>query len=125
MTTGVIYRAPAWNENGDPVDADGNIVRLSGDSVANVGTIDGLIIGGSSGSTRTTETLSGLRGDVVSTEGMLGFPSYLRSDLWLQNGDIVEADGQRFKVVGPRLWGRPHGLTGRPARYQWTASTAN
>jgi hypothetical protein len=119
MTAGVVYRALARDENGDPIDADGNVVH---DDNAPFGKID-VIIGGTSGSTRTTNQLAGLRGDVVSTDGMLGWSTNAR--VQLQDGDIVAVDGQRFKVFGPRLWGRNHGLTGRPARYQWIAATAN
>lgn len=121
---GTVYRAAARNEHGDPVDTDGNIVRLSGDDTAKLGQITGVIIGGSSGSTRSVTDL-GLRGDVVSTDGMLGYPS--NSEIQLQAGDVVEIDavGQRFQINGPTLWGRPHSLTGRPARYQWIAATAN
>lgn len=118
MTLAIVFRV-ARNEDGDPVDSEGNVVH--GEDTP-FGTID-VIIGGPSGSSRTPNALPELRGDVVSTDGMLGW----RTDapIQLQADDRVVADGQRFKVTGPRLWGRNHGLTGRPARYQWIAATAN
>jgi hypothetical protein len=115
---GTVYRpAGGRDTNGDPVDADGNVVRLSGDGTAKVGTIDGIIIG-----TRTVDTLS-VRGDVVSTEGLIGWPT--ASTLQLQAGDVVEVGGQRFAITGPMIWGRPHSLTGSPARYAWITASAN
>lgn len=114
---GTLYRPVARDTNGDPVDADGNVIRLSGDSAAKVGTITGIIIGA-----RTVDELP-VRGDVVSTEGLIGWPT--NSPLQLQAGDILECDGQRFAISGPRLWGRPHSLTGSPSRYSWITACAN
>ena len=114
MTTGIIYRPVARDEHGDPIDSDGNLIRLFGDdTVAKIGTIDGLIIGGTSGTTRSIQN-AGVRGDVVVTDGMLGFPA--DSPIQLQAGDVVEAAGQRWSISGPVLWGwGPHSLTGNPA----------
>lgn len=95
MTVGVVYRPLARNEHGDPIDADGNVVHADD---APYGEID-VISGGTSGSTRTTYPLTNLRGDVVSTEGMLGWRTDSR--IQLQAGDTVVADGQKLKVIGP------------------------
>jgi hypothetical protein len=114
---GTLYRPAARDANGDPVDADGNVVRLSGSGVAKVGTVTGIIIGA-----RTVDALP-VRGDVVSTEGLIGWPT--NSALQPQAGDVLEMDGQRFAISGPRVWGRPHSLTGSPSRYSWITATAN
>lgn len=122
---GTVYRPAARNEHGDPVDSEGNIVRLSGDGTAKLGQIAGIIIGGPSGSSRSVTDL-GLRGDVISTDGMLGYPT--NSEIQLQAGDVVEIDevGQRFQISGPTLWGnRPHSLSGRNLRYAWVFAQAN
>lgn len=116
-----VYRPAARDEHGDPVDENGAIIRLSGDSTARLGTVD-VIVGGASGNYRTVRD-AGMRGDVVSTDGMLGF----RADgLQIRSGDIVEAGGQRWEISGPVLWGwGPHALTGRPPRRRWIAAVAN
>ncbi len=122
MTTATVYRPVARDEHGDPTDHSGNVIRLSGDSVAKVGTVD-VIIGGASGNYRTVRD-AGVRGEVISTDGMLGFPA--DSEIQLRSGDLVEAGGQRWKITGPILWGwGPHALTGRPPHRRWIAATAN
>lgn len=114
---GTVYRASKRDAHGDPVDQHGNAVRLSGDG-AKLGTIDGMIIGA-----RTSDTLA-VRGDVVSTAGLIGWPA--SSEISPQAGDVVELDGQRFAITGPTIWGgRPHSLTGSPARYCWITASAN
>lgn len=116
-----VYRPVTRNEHGDPVDENEAIIRLSGDSTARLGTAT-VIVGGASGNYRTVRD-AGMRGDVVSTEGLLGFPA---EGLQLLAGDVVEAGGQRWKITGPVLWGwGPHALTGRPPRRRWIAATAN
>lgn len=113
-----VFRAPKLDRNGDPVDDDGQPIRLSGDGVAKVGAIN-LIIGGQSVANVAT------RGDVASTEGLIGAPT--DAAIRLQHGDIVQTeDGIRYRVSGPALWGRPHSLTGstETARYYWMQATA-
>ena len=121
---GTVYRPVARDEHGDPVGAEGEILRLAGDdTIAKLGTI-AVIIGGTSGSTRLIENLSGFRGDRVATEGMLGFRA--DSDIALQDGDLVQIDGAgRFAIHGPVVWGRPHSLTGSPPRWRWIAYQAS
>lgn len=125
MATGIVFRPVARDAHGDPVDADGNVVRLSGsDSAFKVGTIEGLIIGGASGISKTgVYPAPSLRGDVVFTSDMIGFPS--NSEIQLKAGDVVQVDGQRFKVSGPILFGGKHSLTGRRLRYSWISATSN
>ncbi|ASW91270.1 hypothetical protein [Mycobacterium marseillense] len=120
MTTATVYRAAGRNEYGDPIDADGNVVR--DDDVA-LGTLD-VIIGGDSGSTRSVSQERGLRGDVVSTSGMIAY----RIDsggITLQPNDILVVGGQRLKVIGPSLWPDAHSLSQRPLRYRWVSYVAN
>lgn len=115
-----VYRPVTRNEHGDPADQNGAIIRLSGDSTARLGTVE-VIVGGASGNYRTVRD-AGLRGEVISTDGMLGFRA---EGLELRAGDIVEAAGQRWEINGPVLWGRPHSLTGSPSRWKWIAAIAN
>jgi hypothetical protein len=113
---GVVYRAPRRNEHGDPVDADGNPVRLSGDGVARVGTINGLVPGGD------TVTTVATRGDVVSTAGLIGAP--VDSPTLLRHGDILEIDGTRYAITGLRMWGHANSLTGTVPTHYWIKATA-
>lgn len=116
-----VYRPIERNEDGDPVDQNGAIIRLAGDSVAKLGTVT-VIVGGASGNYRTVRD-AGLRGEVISTDGMLGFMA--DSEIQPRAGDVIEAAGQRWKITGPVLWGRPHSLTGSPPRWKWIAAVAN
>lgn len=118
MITATIYRPAGRNEHGDPIDTDGNVVR---NDVA-VGTLD-VIIGGDSGSTRSVSQDRGLRGDVVSSSGMVGYR--VDSGITLQPNDILAVGGQRLKVIGPSLWPDTHSLSGRPLRYRWVSYVAN
>lgn len=120
--TGTVYRPVARDRHGDPVDADGEIVELAGESVAKLGTLD-IILGGPANSTLASVPQPQLRGYVVSVDGMLGWK--VGSEIDLEAGDIVEVCGSRFLVRGNVLWGnRPHGLTGSPPRYKWIAAVA-
>lgn len=112
-----VYRAPKRDAYGDPVDDNGNVIRIGTDGTL-VGTLD-VIIGGQSVGTVNT------RGDVASTEGQIGAPT--AAAITLEHGDtVVTEDGIRYRVTGPALWGRPHSLTGSTAtaRYRWHTVTA-
>lgn len=119
MVTATVYRADRRDAHGDPIDQDGNVVR---DDETPIGTID-VIIGGDSGSTRSVNQDASLRGDVVSTAGMVGYP--IASGITLQPNDILAIGGQRLKVIGPSLWPDTHSLSGRPLRYRWVSYVAN
>jgi hypothetical protein len=116
MATGTVYRAPARDSNGDPV-VDGKVVRVGADGTV-VGEISGLIFGGQAVATADS------RGDVASTEGLIGAPT--AAAIALQHNDVLVVDDVRYKVTGPALWGRPHSLTGSTdtARYRWHEVTA-
>lgn len=119
MVSGTVFRPHARDAHGDPIDQDGNVVR---DDETPIGTID-VIIGGDSGSTRSVNQDVGLRGDVVSTAGMVGYR--IDSGITLQPNDILAIGGQRLKVIGPSLWPDTHSLSGRPLRYRWVSYVAN
>ncbi|WP_232518772.1 MULTISPECIES: hypothetical protein [Mycobacterium] len=119
MSSGTVFRPYARDAHGDPIDQDGNVVRVD---ETPIGTID-VIIGGDSGSTRSVTQDASLRGDVVSTAGMVGYP--IASGITLQPNDILAIGGQRLKVIGPSLWPDTHSLSGRPLRYRWVSYIAN
>ncbi len=102
---GSVYRAVSRDKHGDAV------------GVEAVGEITGLILGA-----QAVESTNA-RGHVVSTEGLVGVPT--DSAVQLQHDDVlVTDDGQRYRVSGPRLWDRPHSLTGTLRRYAWITVTA-
>lgn len=117
MITATIYRAAARNEDGDPIDTDGSVVR---DDTVAVGTVD-IIVGGNSGSTRSVTPFG--RGETVSTAGQIGYP--IASGVTLQPDDILVVDGQRYKIIGPSLWPDAHSLSGRPLQLRWVSYVAN
>lgn len=119
MVTATLCRPAGRNDDRDPIDQDGNVVR---DDETPIGTIE-VIIGGDSGSTRSVTQDSSLRGDVVSTSGMVGYP--IASGITLQPNDILFVGGQRLKIIGPGLWPDTHSLSGRPLRYRWCSYIAN
>lgn len=120
MATGILYstRLPRTtavrrNEHGDLVDADGHVVRSIGGHGYE---ITGLVMGG------PDWKLSDRRGDVVSTEDLLGVPT--ASKYQPQHDDTLVIDGVRYKVHGPPQWAHRSGLTGRKPRYRWLKITA-
>lgn len=125
MVSGNVFRPYARDSHGDPIDQDGNIVRLTGNETeAKVGPIDGLIIGGSSGVSRTSEyNVPSLRGDVVAGANLIGWPT--SNPIGLRAGDVLEVGGQRFSISGPTLFGPTHSITGRPTKYSWISASSN
>ncbi|WP_348727424.1 hypothetical protein [uncultured Mycolicibacterium sp.] len=110
-----VYRAPRRDQHGDAIAEDGTVIRV-GANGTEVGTVN-VILGGQS------VQRTAARGDVVSTEGLIGVPA--DSAVMPRHGDTVALeDGRKLKVTGPMIWGRPHSLTGQPARYCWWNTTA-
>jgi hypothetical protein len=117
VITATILRPVGLNDDGDPIDGDGNVIR---DDAVSVGTVD-IIVGGDSGSTRSVTQFG--RGETVSTSGQIGYP--ISSGVTLQPGDILVVGGARYKIIGPTLWPDQHSLTGRPLRFRWVSYVAN
>ena len=113
---GKVFRAPKRDRYGDPVDDDGNPIDMLDEfGLAYVGTIERVIIGGSSWNPRNT------RGEVASTEGMIGCP---RDGIKLQHGDRIDIDNVRYSIVGQRQWDYPHSLTGSNFGHYWVKAEA-
>lgn len=113
---GVLYRPAKVDRNGDPVDADGNVVRVGADGTL-VGAVIRLILGAAS----TGD--AGVRGTTFNTDGLIGFPT---NGLLPKPGDtLVTSDGVKYRI-GVGQWGRVHSLTGSAstARYRWHEATA-
>ncbi|KAA0083273.1 hypothetical protein CIW52_12620 [Mycolicibacterium sp. P9-64] len=110
MVTGTVYRAPARNAHGDPVDTGGNVVRLD-DGAALVGTINGVILGG--------QAVASSRGRQESsdTSGQIGCPT--TEAVHLQFGDRIDIRSVRYKVISRPAWDDPSALTGTEFGYAW------
>lgn len=143
---GHVFRAYGFDAHGDPVDEDGNVIHLGGRTEPQywfkdlgngrssyrqadadpsyAGVITGLIFGAAS-------SVDVARSDVVSTEGLIGYPVRTGAPrkhqvFELQHRDVVVIDGVRWVISGPVVWGvRAHALTGNRPRYRWIKATAN
>jgi len=110
---GVLYRPAKVDRNGDPVDEQGNVVRIGTDGTL-VGAVVGLILGAAS----TGD--AGMRGTTYSTEGLIGFPANGHQSLPKAGDTLVTSEGVKYRV-GVGQWGYSHSLTGSrsTARYRW------
>src|SRR4051812_42750145 len=102
MASGVLYRPVSRDSNGDPTDSDGKVVRGGADGTE-VGTVDGLVIGGPNWQPVND------RGDVVDTTGLVGVP--VAESVQPRHGDLLVVEGIRFAVKGPPQWSNPNTLT--------------
>lgn len=110
--SGRVFRAPARNRHGDPVDEDGNPVdMLDEDGLAYVGTIGGVVLGGMSAQPSRS------REETADTTGMVGCPA--GAQVKLAFGDRIDIAGVRYRVTSPPKWDYPQSLTGTRFGYYW------
>jgi hypothetical protein len=128
--TGTVYRTQAVDRNGDPVDADGNVIP----GAPLLGTISGLIIGEdlavmslrALGSGSTGGVID--RADVGSATGLIGAPR--NASILLRHGDRVAINSSTgeaafvYAIYGPRLYDQPNPLTGSDFGYYWVRAEA-
>ena len=114
MATAILHRPVARNEHGDPVDGDGDVVRLGDDE--HVGQLT-VIVGGPS-----WRPVNGAHGDVVDTSDMIGVE--VSEPVQPQAGDTLVIAGTKFHVRGPAQWSHDSVLTGTPRRWRWWTITA-
>lgn len=129
MIIGEVYRAPARDRFGDPVDLDGNPVSmLDPEGHCHIGTLTGIVMGDLSSASVNT------RGEVASTEGMISAPEdgllpaelpFNLGEMKLQHGDRIDIDEVRYSVVGPRMWDYPNTITGTSFGRYWVKVTAH
>jgi hypothetical protein len=112
---GTVFRAPNRDANGDPIGADGNVIRITSDG-ANLGMLSGLIFG-----TPQSDQPVATRGNVVDTQGLVGAP--IDAPITLQHGDVLAVNGVRYAITGPRLWGDV-GYFGMQPTHYWITCTA-
>lgn len=110
--TGRVFRAPARDRHGDPVDELGRPVSmLDEDGLAFVGQIKGIVMGGMSASP------SRAREETADTGGMIGCP--VRSSVKLSFGDRIDIGGVRYQVTSRPEWDYRQALTGTRFRHYW------
>jgi hypothetical protein len=123
------------DRNGDPVDADGNVIRQEspGDYI---GTLSGVVLADPAVESLArgidTDTAGGnpqARGAVASVDALVGAP--VGASITLQHGDFILSEDQTvtFSIFGPRSYGRPNTITGQPVKvagvqYYWLRATA-
>jgi hypothetical protein len=127
--TGTVFRATAVDRNGDPVDADGNVIAGS----PLLGTIPNLIVGDLAvmslralGSGSTGGVVD--RADVGSVQGLIGAPR--DASILLQHGDrlVIQSSTQTvgfvYSIYGPRLFDQPNPLGRMEFGYYWVRAEA-
>jgi hypothetical protein len=112
VATGTLYRPAARDANGDPIDADGNVIRVGNDGTK-VGDIRGIVIGGPSWRPADNGT--------VDTTGLVGVPT--SEPFQPTHGDLLVLDGVSYRIQGPPQWAS-RGLVETPPRYRWWTATA-
>lgn len=108
--TGVVYRTPMRDPNGDPIDENGNVVR-PGSLGSLVGTITGIIVGGLSASP------SMQRQETSDTTGQIGIPN--KDPIKVKFGDRILIDGTVFRVTSRPLWTYSNQRTGTKPEFTW------
>ncbi|MFD6198387.1 hypothetical protein ACFWE3_16970 [Mycobacteriaceae bacterium NPDC060252] len=114
MITASVFRAQHGRDtHGDPVDSNGEVVHLTDDGP--VGTLD--VIPG----WLSTRGVLGSRGEVASTQGLVGAPR--DAAIKLQHGDRLVMMGTTYQISGPRLFD-DDSITGEPMSHYWIQATA-
>ncbi|MBB5167208.1 hypothetical protein [Mycobacterium sp. AZCC_0083] len=108
--TGVVYRAAKRNAHGDPVDDDGNVIRVGAEGTE-VGTIHGIITGGLSASPSLQ------RQESSDTSGQIGIPN--KQPIRVRFGDRILIDGTVFRVISKPLWIYANQRTGTKPEFTW------
>lgn len=116
--SGDVFRAPKRDRHGDPIDDDGNPVRvLDKSGQAFVGTLTGIIMGGQSASRRLQNSESS------DTSGMIGC---LRNhSVKVKHGDRIVIDGVKYEVTSRPEWQYGHSFADTDwSPYYWVDVTA-
>ncbi|ATN93982.1 head-tail connector protein [Mycobacterium phage Kumao] len=111
--SGTVYRAPKRDRHGDPVDENGNPVELTGDGLAKVGVVKGIILGGLSASPSME------RRETSDTTGQIGIPR--KRNPRVRFGDRIDINGVRYQVVSNPEWDYPHYMTGTDFGMYWVS----
>jgi hypothetical protein len=110
--SGKVFRAPARDRHGDPVDELGNPVDMvDEDGLAFVGEIKRIVVGALSASPSRRQE------ETTDTSGMIGCPK--KSAVRLAFGDRIDINGTRYQVVSKPEWDYSQVLTGSTFGYYW------
>lgn len=109
---GEVYRATHGRDrNGDPIDADGNVIRLEADGTNHIGTVKGIVMGGMSAQP------SASRQESFDTSGQCGIP--YGNTIVVQFGDRILIDGIKYKVGSTPQWAYPNSMSTTKPKNRW------
>lgn len=109
---GKVYRAAfGRNDDGDPIDSDGNVTHVEENLGCFVGDLIGIGLGGPSAS----PTLG--RQTTSDTTGQISIP--LKGNPAIKFNDILLIDSVRYKVVSRPLWVHANSMTTTQPRLAW------
>jgi hypothetical protein len=112
--TGLLYRPAAapggFDRNGDPIDANGDVVRQESPQTF-LGTLRGILQGGPSASQNLQ------RGDFTDTTGKFGIP--IANGIKVKYQDRIVIGDTTYQVTSRGDWDYPNGLTGTMPEYAW------
>ncbi|MBV6360435.1 hypothetical protein R2325_16400 [Mycobacteroides chelonae] len=114
--TGTVFRAVKRNEDGDPVDDDGNVIRIGPNGLGEMGVIKGVVMGGLSAS----PTLS--REESSDTSGQIGIP--VKNTVKVQFGDQIAIDNVVYRVISRDLWNYENSLSTTKPKHYWVKVVA-
>lgn len=114
---GLLYRpTQKVNRNGDPVDANGNVIRPDSPGTY-IGPLLGILVGGPSASPSLA------RGENADTTGKFGIPT--ANPYKVQYHDqIVMDDGVTYRITSRPDWDYPNSMSGTPPAYAWVSVEA-
>ncbi|ASR75871.1 head-tail connector protein [Mycobacterium phage Aziz] len=107
---GRVYRVPQRNEHGDPIDSDGNVIRV-GKLGTELGEVRGIIMGGLSASPSLA------RQESSNTSGQIGIPN--KNLIKVQFGDRIVIDSVVYKVTSAPRWDYENSMSGTKPQYHW------
>lgn len=109
---GKVYRAAfGRNEDGDPLDQDGNVTHVEENLGCFVGNLIGILMGGPSASPALA------RGTTSDTSGQIGIPA--KGNPPVKFNDILLIDSVRYKVVSRPEWNFANSMTTTQPTYSW------
>lgn len=110
--SGVVYRAPKRDRHGDAVDEDGNPVEMTGDGLARVGVVKGIIMGGMSASPSMAQR------ETSDTTGQIGIPKK-GNTVQVKFGDRIDINGVRYRVTSKPEWDYRQYMSGTDFGFYW------
>lgn len=111
--SGKVYRAAfGRNNDGDPIDSDGNVVHIEENLGCFIGDILGVLLGGPSASPSMS------RQDSSDTSEQIGIPIHPLNPV-VKLGDRLIINSVRFKVISQADWAYANSMTTTKPTYAW------